>query len=561
MTPIERHQRIGMLQAQASTARNVRLLSLFEREPQRVHSFTLEAAGLCLDISRQRLSMAQRLALLDYAVAAGVPARRDALLAGAVVNPTEHRPAWHTALRAPAGAGQPVEVAECLQRMTRFAAAVRGGEWRGERGEVLSDVICVGIGGSHLGPQLASEALAAHAAGGPRLHFLSNVDPAAWQTLQAQLDPHRSLAIIASKSWRTLETARNMDAVVAWFEAAGISRPGLSRHLAGVTAAPALATASGIAAESLFPFWDWVGGRYSLWSAIGLPLMLAVGPAGFQSMLTGAHAMDRHFAQAPLGENAPVALALVAFWNRLLDPAATEVVAPYCEPLRRLPSYLQQLQMESNGKSVDETGHALDWHTAAVTWGAAGTDAQHSFFQALHQGTAAHPVEFVLALPDRPDPQRRDEALLANAIAQAQALMLGRSREAVEHALRAAGMSEAQAAQAASHRVHAGDRPSTTLLIGRLTPQTLGALIALYEHKTAVLAWLWGINPFDQWGVELGKQMAGPIETALRAAREGDAGAAGAIADPATRAWVERLGAALQADDLIRSAAAPRPGD
>ncbi|MBU6272994.1 MAG: glucose-6-phosphate isomerase, partial [Betaproteobacteria bacterium] len=390
---------------------------------------------------------------------------------------------------------------------------------------------------------------------------LSNVDPAAWQILQPQLDPHASLAIIASKSWRTLETARNMDGVVAWFEAAGISRAGLARHLAGVTAAPALAAASGIAADSLFPFWDWVGGRYSLWSAIGLPVMLAIGAPGFQAMLAGAHEMDRHFAQAPLGENAPVALALIAFWNRLLDPAATEVVAPYCDPLRRLPSYLQQLQMESNGKSVDETGHALDWHTAAVTWGAAGTDAQHSFFQALHQGTAAHPVEFVLALPDQPDPQRRDEALLANAVAQAQALMLGRSREEVERALRAAGMAEAQIAAAASHRVHAGDRPSTTLLIGRLTPQSLGALIALYEHKTAVLAWLWGINPFDQWGVELGKQMAGPIETALHATRAGDASASAAIADPAARAWVERLGAALQTDDILRSAAAPRARD
>ncbi len=550
MDHTQRQHRLNALGHLAAQARATPIARLFALDPDRVAACTLEAAGLCLDLSRQRWSRADRQALLAYAHEAGIERRRAAMMAGERVNRTEDRAAWHTALRAPAGAGRPPEVAECLARMGALARALRDGSWAGESGQPIADVVCVGIGGSHLGPQLACEALGNDTTG-PRIHFLSNVDPAAWQALRARLDPHRTLGIVASKSWRTLETARNMDGLVAWFDAAGISQAGRARHLAAVTAAPALAAASGVDAACIFPFWDWVGGRYSLWSAIGLPLMIAIGAPAFDDLLAGARAMDEHYAGAAPESNLPVTLALVALWNRLLDPAATEVVVPYCEPLRRLPAYLQQLQMESNGKSVDEDGQPLGWRSAAVTWGAPGTDAQHSFFQALHQGTDAHPVEFVLALPSEPDPQRRDEALLANAVAQAQALMLGRDREAVVASLIAAGMDAGRAATEAAHRVHAGDRPSTTLLIGRLTPHALGALIALYEHKTVTLAWLLGINPFDQWGVELGKQMAAPIEAALRARREGSPDAAAGLTDPATRAWVERLGAALRAGDPI----------
>jgi glucose-6-phosphate isomerase len=545
-----RQRHLSALGLRADRARSVPIASLFAADPQRVADFTLEAAGLCLDLSRQRLARTDRQALIALARDAGVETRRDAMLAGERVNRTEDRAAWHTALRAPAGPGRLPEVADCLARMAGLARALRAGDWRGERGQPIDDVVCVGIGGSHLGPQLACEALGSPL-GAPRIHFLSNVDPAAWQALRDRLDPHRTLGIVASKSWRTLETARNMEGLLAWFDAAGISRGGRARHLVAVTAAPALAAASGVDEACILPFWDWVGGRYSLWSAIGLPLMLAIGPEGFDDLLAGARAMDEHYAGAPLEANLPVALATTALWNRLLDPAATEVVVPYCDPLRRLPAYLQQLQMESNGKSVDEHGEPLAWRSAPVTWGAPGTDAQHSFFQALHQGTDAHPVEFVLALPSEPDAQRRDEVLLANAIAQAQALMHGRGRDAVIASLVAGGMDPERAAAEAAHRVHAGDRPSTTLLIGRLSPWSLGALIALYEHKTVTLAWLLGINPFDQWGVELGKQMAAPIEAALRARREGKDDACADLADPATRAWIERLGAALRAGDTL----------
>ena len=550
----ERQDWMARLVIRAAQARRQSIAGYFAADPARVSAFGIEAAGLYLDISRQRLSLADRELLLAYAQAAGVTRRAAAMVAGEIVNPTEGRAAWHTALRAAPGAGQPPEVAECLSRMRALAEAVRQGAWRGERGEAIADVVCVGIGGSHLGPQLACEALVSEAAPRPRIHFLSNVDPAAWDALHPQLDPHRTLGVVASKSWRTLETARNMAALVDWLDAAGISPQGRARHLIGVTAAPALAAASGIDPAGIFPFWEWVGGRYSLWSAIGLPVMLAVGPQGFDALLAGARAMDTHMMTAPPAANMPLTTALVALWNRLLEPGGTEVVVPYCEPLRRLPAYLQQLQMESNGKSVSSEGTPIAWPSAAVTWGAPGTDAQHSFFQALHQGTDVHPVEFILALPDRPDRHRRDEALLANAIAQAQALMQGRSREAVIAALEAGGLPADDAASQAAHRVHPGDRPSSMLLIGKLEARSLGALIALYEHKTVMLAWLLGINPFDQWGVELGKQMAAPIEAALGAQRCGDVASADTAADPATRAWIARLGSALRAidDDATR---------
>ena len=546
MNPTDRHRLIAGLQTLAAQTREVPLRTLFAHDAGRVPRFTFEGAGLTLDLSRQRIGQAQLGALLDYAAAVAFDSRRTAMLRGDIVNPTEGRRAWHTALRTPPGPRQPEEVAHCLSRMTRFVRAVREGSWTGERGQRITDVVNIGIGGSHLGPQMACEALERFTDPGLRVHFLSNVDPAAWLNLRARLDPDRTLVIVASKSWKTLETARNMEAALQWLRESGITEAGLARHLAGVTAAPELAAASGIGESTLFPFWDWVGGRYSLWSAIGLPVMLAIGPDHFDALLAGAHEMDTHFAQTDAPRNLPLMLALTAFWNRLLDPCATEVIAPYCDPLRRLPAYLQQLQMESNGKSVDEQGQPLGWKTAAVTWGAPGTDAQHSFFQALHQGTDAHPVEFVLALPERADPQRREEALLANAIAQAQALMLGRSHAQVVAALLEQGLPAAQAERDAAHRVHPGDRPSTTLLIGQLTPHSLGALIAMYEHKTAALAWLWGINPFDQWGVELGKQMAGPIEQALSQRRAGGAVAAD---DPASHAWIERLGGLLAAQD------------
>jgi glucose-6-phosphate isomerase len=537
------------VRARAAAASRHSIAALLDREPQRLQRLALQAAGLHLDLSKSLLSGDDLDALLDFAAAAEVPARRDAQLRGERVNATEDRPALHTALRRdPAsplwldGRDLTADVAQALARMRAFADAVRGGAWRGASGEPIRDVVAIGIGGSALGPLLACDALREFASDGPRVHFVANIDPGAWDAVRPGLDPARTLVVVASKSWRTIETARNAQALRRWLLDGGIPAGALSRHLVGVTANPALAREFGLADEAIFPFWEWVGGRYSLWSAIGLPVMLAIGPAHFDAMLAGARAMDEHFASAPLARNAPVLLALLSAWNRLAMPGATEPVIPYCDALRRLPAYLQQLQMESNGKGVDVDGAPVPVDTMGVTWGEPGTDAQHSFFQALHQGTTAHAVEFILAIPARRDPEGRDLSLLANALAQAEALMRGRSLEDSLAELLAQGMEPERARALAMHRVHPGNRPSTTILLGALTPRSFGALLALYEHKTAVLGWLWRINSFDQWGVELGKQLATKTEAVL-------AGTAPVpqATDVSTRDLVARVAAALGA--------------
>ena len=498
--------------AAAGPAREI--LSLLATEADRLARFTVQAAGMHLDLAKQRIASADLDALLDWARAARLEAQRDAMLAGQPVNRTEGRAALHTALRAPAGSADPANapgtaalVADALARMGALAAAVRGGHWRGAGGERITDLVHVGIGGSHLGPQLACEALRPFADPAIAVHFVSNVDPDAWNRLRARLRAGTTLAVIASKSWRTDETARNASALRAWLLGEGVAQRDLGKHMVAVTANVDAARAFGVADDAILPFWDWVGGRYSLWSAIGLPVMVAIGPDAFARMLAGAYAMDRHFAQAPLERNAPVLLALASAWNRLALPGSTEVVVPYCEALRYLPAHLQQLQMESNGKSVDLDGRALETDSVAVVWGSAGTDAQHSYFQALHQGTRAHPVDFVIAIPPSEDPLGRDRALVANAIAQGAALASGNAAADAPGPLRA-------------HRAHPGNRPSTTILLGQLDPESFGALIALYEHKTAALGWLWRINSFDQWGVELGKVLAQRIVPELESKTE-----------------------------------------
>lgn len=544
-----RTETFARLAERARRTGSTRTAELFAREPDRLDRFTVDAADLYVDLSKQAMSAGDLDALLAFAEAAGVPAAREAQLRGDRVNATEDRAVLHTALRRDPdrplvvdGVDLMRDVAEGLERMAAFDAAVRGGSWRGHDGQPIADVVAIGIGGSHLGPQLACEALREHALPAMRIRFLSNVDPGAWEDLHPALDPARTLFVVASKSWGTVETARNAEAARRWLLAAGVPAAKLGRHIVGITANPAGARAFGLDDDGIFPFRDWVGGRFSLWSAIGLPVVLAVGADGFRALLRGARAMDRHFESAPLARNAPVLLALTALWNRTARPEATDVVVPYCDALRLLPAYLQQLQMESNGKSVTMDGQPVAWATAPVTWGAPGTDAQHSFFQALHQGTTAHPVEFVLGIPSRVDPERRDVTLLANAVAQAEALMRGRTLAQSREAFLAQGLSAEAADRLAPHRIHPGDRPSSTILMGRLTPESLGALIALYEHKTAVLGWLWGINAYDQWGVELGKQLAGRAQSMIE-----DGVPPGADVDPSTGALVARISRALAA--------------
>ncbi len=499
--------------------------ALFANEPERLARLSFECAPLSVDLSRQRLPLTDLPSLFAHAAASGWHAGRERMFAGEAINFTEQRAAFHVALRARrpmplADDGDVMpQVSATLERMGEFSAAVRAGAHRGAHGDRISDIVAIGIGGSALGPELACEALASDGQPGLRVHFLANVDPASWASVRQGLRADTTLAIISSKTWSTAETIANATAVRDWLLNEGIAPGELHRHLAGVTARPERALAFGVSEAALFSLPDWVGGRYSLWSAIGLPLMLAIGPAAFDELLAGARAVDEHFFTTPIERNAPAMLVLVSLWNSLVLHTQTEAVIPYSHSLRRLPAYLQQLQMESNGKGVDSDGVALDYPSGAVTWGEPGTDAQHSFFQALHQGPAIHPVDFILVAPPPGELAPAAAKLLANGLAQAEALLRGDP-----------GADD-------PHRRCPGNRPSTTILLDGLTPRSLGALLALYEHKTASLGWLLRINSFDQWGVELGKRVALRIEALLT-----DPGLAlPSDMDPSTAALVERL--------------------
>lgn len=498
------------------------LRELFAADPQRAASFTVEAAGLTLDYSKNRLGSVTLALLTALARERGVEMARDAMLAGERINTSEDRPALHTALRRPAGERIVVDgvdvmpaVLEVRTRMLDFAEAVRNGEWTGYTGEVITDVVNIGIGGSDLGPRMACAALAGY--GHPRLamHFVSNVDGAHLAGVLARVDPRRTLFVIASKTFTTLETMTNAASARAWFLAAGGSQGDVARHFVAVSAAADRVRAFGIEPNHMFAFWDWVGGRYSLWSAVGLPLALSIGRAGFLELLDGAHRMDRHFAEAPLEANQPVILALIGLWYRAFFGAGSLSVAPYAHALSGLPAYLQQLEMESNGKSVLRDGQAVGVATGPVVWGETGTDGQHSFFQLLHQGTDLIPVDFILPLRVSRTLPGHHRLLLANGIAQSEALMTGKSAEAVRTELYAAGLRGDALERQVPHRVFEGNRPSNTIVLPDLSPRSLGALLALYEHKVFVQGVLWGVNSFDQWGVELGKHLATRIAAEL----------------------------------------------
>ena len=505
-----------------SAATDPPLRRLFDIEPDRVRGLTFEACGLALDLSKQPWSQASFARALDLVASAALPAARQALFAGEPVNASEGRAVLHMALRAPEAGpwtalGQDVsaEVRTARDRILAFAGEVR------RKGEIDA-VLHIGIGGSDLGPRLVWEALAPIAPG-IDLRFAANVDPSEITAALAGLDPARTLVVVASKTFTTQESLFNARAARAWMETA----PGAGSRLVAVTAAPEAAAAFGVDPERIFPFADWVGGRFSLWSAVGLSCAIALGPEAFSGLLGGAAAMDAHFCQAPAGENLPVVLALAHVFNRdILDRPARAVV-PYARRLRLLPAFLQQLEMESNGKRVGRDGRPVARPTAGVVFGEPGTNGQHAFFQALHQGTDVIPLD-ILAVrqPVEGDPAAH-RALLANAVAQAEALMAGRTEA---EALQAAGGDPVLAAQ----KAFPGDRPSGFLLMERLDPSTLGALLALFEHKVFVEGLLWGLNSFDQWGVELGKVLAARILPEL------EGGPAGTH-DPSTAALIARL--------------------
>jgi glucose-6-phosphate isomerase len=498
----------------------------FARDAGRFDALGFEAPEVFADLSKNRLDTATLHFLLELARECRLPERRDAMLAGEPANPTEGRAVLHTALRAPRGQGPfSADVHEVLDRMLAYAEQVRDVAASGIR-----DVVNIGIGGSDLGPQMVVPALDAFCHRGLRFHFVSNVDGHDLAPVLRQLEPARTLFIVASKTFTTQETMANALAARDWFLAQGGSDT--HRHFVATTTNVKAAAEFGI--TTTFGFWDWVGGRYSLWSAIGLPIALAIGAGHFRALLGGAHAMDQHFADTPLERNLPVLLGLLDVWYRNFHGFASRSVAPYHQGLRRLPAYLQQLEMESNGKSVDLDGQPLPFATSPVVWGEPGTNGQHAYFQMLHQGTDVIPVEFIAVKRPTHGLAGLHTKLLANCLAQSQALMLGQSTEQAL-AGRAPTASPALAAgTVARHRTFPGNRPSTTLLLDELTPRALGALVALYEHRVFTSGALWRINSFDQWGVELGKALCNSL---LPRFASGDATGL----DPSTAALLARL--------------------
>ena len=496
------------LEAHFEALRNVHLRELFAKDPARGERLTAEAAGLYLDYSKNRLTDETLRGLLALAEATGVRARIEAMFRGEPINATEQRAVLHVALRAPRSAsividGQDVipEVHAVLDRMAAFATRVRSGAWTGFTGRRIRTVVNVGIGGSDLGPAMAYEALRHYAQRELTCRFVSNVDGADFVEATRDLDPAETLFVVASKTFTTLETLTNAHTARAWLLRALGDERAVARHFVAVSTNAAEVGKFGIDADNMFPFWDWVGGRYSMWSAIGLSVMLAIGPDGFRAMLGGAHEMDEHFRTAPFTRNVPVLMALIGLWYDEFFGAQTYAVLPYSQYLARLPAYLQQLDMESNGKSVDLEGRAVDFQTGPIVWGAPGTNGQHAFYQLLHQGTKLVPADFIGFCQPLDEVGDHHTLLAANLFAQTEALAFG------------------QTARDPARRFE-GNRPTNTILADRLTPATLGALIALYEHKVFVQGAIWGINSFDQWGVELGKVLATRIVPELAAATD-----------------------------------------
>ncbi|MBZ8139616.1 glucose-6-phosphate isomerase [Rubrivivax gelatinosus] len=504
--------------------RELDLREAFARDGGRFEALSLQAPEVFADLSKNLIDTATLHFLADLARECDLPARRDAMLAGALANPTEGREVLHTALRAPLGAAPHGEEVHAVRdAMLAYAEQVR-------LDPQITDVVNIGIGGSDLGPQMVVRALESWGDPGRRLHFVSNVDGHDITPVLARLDPKRTLFIVASKTFTTQETMANAQVARAWFLQHGGTVEEIARHFAAATTNVAAAAAFGI--TTTFGFWDWVGGRYSLWSAIGLPIAIAVGAANFSALLDGAHAMDRHFAEAPVERNLPLLLGLIDVWYRNFHGFTSRSVAPYHQGLARLPAFLQQLEMESNGKRVDLDGELLPFATSPVVWGEPGTNGQHAYFQMLHQGTDVIPVEFIaVRRPTHPHAELHTK-LLANCLAQSQALMQGKTSAVArgEHAPTASATLDREVL--ARHRSFPGNRPSTTLVLDQLTPRALGALVALYEHRVWTSGALWGINSFDQWGVELGKALAGDLLPRLASGdtRGLDASTAGLLA-------------------------------
>ena len=486
----------------------------FAADARRFQRFSLDSCGLLLDYSKNLIDERGLELLMQLAEQTGLHQSIAALYSGEQVNASEGRAALHTALRSPIGRrllldGHDIipEVHRVLNQVTELVSRIHSGLWRGYSEKPIKEVVNIGIGGSFLGPQLVSEALRPFTQRGVRCHYLANIDGSEFRELTARLDPETTLFIVSSKSFGTLETLKNTLAARDWYLAMGGPEEQLHRHFIAVTSNRKAAIEFGIGEENIFPMWDWVGGRYSLWSAIGLPIALAIGVSNFKELLAGAYAMDQHFTQAPLAENMPVLMALLGIWYTNFWGAQSHAILPYDHYLRNFTKHLQQLDMESNGKSVRQDGTPLDIATGPIIWGGVGCNGQHAYHQLLHQGRLLVPADFIVPVNSYNPLSDHHQWLFANCLSQAQALMQGKTREEAEAELRAKGMNEADVQRLAPHKVIPGNRPSNILVMNRIAPFELGALVALYEHKVFVQSAIWGINAFDQWGVELGKEM------------------------------------------------------
>ncbi|MGM8228128.1 glucose-6-phosphate isomerase [Cellvibrio sp. ARAG 10.3] len=512
------------LVAHAQQMKKRHIKELFNEDDSRFSKFSIELPHLLFDYSKNLITDETKAALLALAQETEVESWRDKMFAGEHINRTEDRAVMHVALRDQST--QPIMIdgqdarpainAE-LERMRKLSEEVRSGNWLGYTGKPITDVVSIGIGGSNLGPLMVTEALNAYSDGRLAMHYVSNVDGVQVAEVLAQLNPETTLFVISSKTFTTLETMTNARTAEQWFLKAAKERSAIARHFVAVSTNRKLVTEFGIAEENIFDMWDWVGGRFSLWSAIGLPIVLSLGYERFSELLQGAYEMDQHFRQAPLAENAPVMLALIGIWNRNFLNYSAQALLPYDQCLHRFPAYMQQAEMESNGKSVNWAGEQIPYGSVPLVWGEVGINGQHAFYQMLHQGTDIIPADFIGSIASNIDVPGHHDALMANFFAQSQAMMQGIDAEQVRSELRTKGLSEARIAELVPQKVHRGNRPTNTLLLNKVDARTLGALIALYEHKIFVQGIIWEIYSFDQWGVELGKVLAAGIQPELAA--------------------------------------------
>ncbi|MET0065878.1 MAG: glucose-6-phosphate isomerase [Candidatus Thiodiazotropha sp.] len=518
MTEINQTDEWHALEQHWAEIEPVLMRDLFQQTPERSEQMSLRQCGILLDYSKNRITGRTLSLLLALAQSVDLDGWRRRMFSAERINITENRAVLHVALRN--RSNQPIwfdgedvmpAVNAVLDKMARFTESVRSGEWRGHTGQVITDVVNIGIGGSNLGPLMVCEALKPYQNPELRVHFVSNVDATHILETVKSLNPETTLFVVASKTFTTQETLTNARTARDWLLSALHDEAAVARHFVAVSTNAEQVSAFGIDVENMFEFWDWVGGRYSLWSAIGLPIALAIGMPRFLEMLEGAHEMDQHFLHADLSQNMPVIMALLGIWYVNFAGAHSEAILPYDQYLQYLPDYLQQADMESNGKRVTRTGRPVEYSTGPIIWGAPGTDGQHAFYQLIHQGAHLIPCDFIMPVNSQNESGDHHQKLFANCLAQSEALMKGKTRTEAREEMEKSGMDAEKIVDLLPHRIFPGNRPSNTLLIDRITPSRLGSLIALYEHKIFVQGVIWRVNSFDQWGVELGKQLAGVI--------------------------------------------------